>query len=71
MTTINWEKYGNSIADNEYCAINQSVRDVDAIIEELQHIHNNYSTHAMSEHGLWLQGGKELLGEVIEYLKRV
>ena len=71
MTTINWEKYGNRIADNEYCATNGNVRDIDAIVEELQHIHDNYSTHAMNERELWLQGGKEMLGEVIEYLKRV
>lgn len=71
MTTINWPEYGNSIADNELSAINNRVRDIDAIIQELKEIHQNYNTHAMSDHGLWLKGGKEMLGEVIEYLERL
>ena len=71
MTGIDWTKYGNAIADNEYHADNGNVRDIDAILVELKEIYENYSTHAMSDRVLWLQGGKEMLGEVITYLERV
>jgi hypothetical protein len=71
MTEINWKKYGNGIADNECYAINGNVRDIDAIIEELRDIRENFSTHAMSDHVLWLKGKAEMLDEVISYLERV
>lgn len=33
--------------------------------------HKRFDTHAMSDHALFLQGEKEMLGKVIVYLQRV
>lgn len=68
---VNWEKYGNAIADNEFSATNGNVRDIDAILDELRDVQKNFSTHAMNDHVLWLKGKAEMLGEVITYLERV
>ena len=71
MTETNWNKYGSAIADNEYAATKGNVRDIDAILEELRDVRDNFSTHAMSDHALWLKGKAEMLDEVIAYLERV
>lgn len=54
------------ISDNE-----RTLRDIDAVIEELKKVQNNFSTHSMSDHALFLQGKLEMLNEVIEYLEYV
>ncbi len=69
--SIDWDKYGCGIADNESCSLEGNVRDIDAIIDDLEDIRANFSTHAMSDHALWLKGKAEMLDEVITYLRRV
>lgn len=71
MSDIDWNKYGNAIADNEASSLEGNVRDIDAIIDELEDVRANFSTHAMSDHALWLKGKAEMLDEVIDYLRRV
>lgn len=41
------------------------------LILELENVYNNMSTHAMSEYIMVLQGKKQILGEIINYLKYV
>ena len=48
-----------------------NLRNIDEIIDELDRLHSNMDTHAMSDHELFLQGRKEMLGEVINYLKSI
>ena len=40
------------------------------IIDTLTKIHNNFDTHAMSEHTLYLQGQKIMLNEIIKFIKK-
>jgi len=40
------------------------------ILVYLINLHAGMSTEAMSEHQLWLQGRKSMLGEIIEFIKR-
>ena len=63
---MDFTKYGFSISDNQ-----GELRDVSGIISELKEIKDNHSTHAMSDHVLFLQGQKDTLEQVIAYLKRV
>ena len=65
------DNYGYSISDNEFCAINGNVRDIDAIIAELQEVLNDFSTHSMNESILYLQGQRDMINIIITYLKRV
>ena len=59
----------------KYCGV--SVKDngefssLDDIIEELTKFLNQFSTHAMSDHGLFLQGMEYAYQDVIDYLARV
>lgn len=39
--------------------------------DNLALVHNQFDTHSMNEYALHLQGQKELLGEVISYLRRI
>lgn len=41
------------------------------IIEELEGFADQFSTHAMSDHGLFLKGKAEAYRDVIDYLSRV
>jgi len=54
------------IADND-----GNLRDIDEIIAELQKLYDNYDTHSMNEYVLYLQGEKNMILKIIEYLKRV
>jgi len=54
------------IADND-----GNLRDIDEVIEELQKLYDNYSTHSMNDHALYLQGEKNMILEIIRYLKRI
>jgi len=65
------DSIGYAISDNETCSINGQVRDIDAILEELQGVLDNFSTHSMNESALFLQGQKSMLEIIIKYLKRV
>jgi len=64
--SIDWEKYGNNISDCE-----GELRDISNILSELKEIQQHFSTHAMSDHALFLQGKAEMLKEIIQYLQRV
>ncbi|GEM_PF-1819368 len=59
-------KYGYHIRDNE-----GNLRDKDEIIAELTEVAANFSTHAMSDYALFLQGEKSALNKIIKYLKRI
>ena len=62
-----FEDYGYGISDQD-----GDLRDISAVLKELEEIQNKFSTHAMSSyHESYLQGKEEMLAEVIEYLKRV
>ena len=65
------DNYGYNISDNEFCAVNGNVRDIDAIIAELQEVLNDFSTHSMNESILYLQGQRDMINIIITYLKRV
>lgn len=58
--------YGYAISDRD-----GELRDIAEIISELKEIHEGFSTHAMSDEVLFLQGKKKMLAEVIQYLERV
>jgi len=66
MKEVDWCEFGNGISDSE-----GKLRDVSAIINELNTIKENLSTHSMSEHQLYLSGRKDMLIEVIKYLEYV
>ena len=59
-------KYGYLISDSD-----GELRDISGIIAELKEVEANFSTHAMSDHALFLQGEKSALNKIIEYLERV
>ena len=42
-----------------------------AVVAEMKEVRDNFSTNAMSDHALFLQGKFEMLNEVIEYLEYV
>lgn len=58
--------YGLSIADSE-----GDLRDISGILSVLKEVRENFSTRAMSDHALFLEGKLEMLEEVIEYLEFV
>lgn len=47
------------------------LRDVDEILSQLSSVYSTFSTHAMSDHALFLHGQKDMLGQVIDYLRRI
>ena len=61
-----FENYGKAISDCD-----GELRDIDGVIAEFEEIQRNLSTHAMSDHRLFLQGKAEMLCEVIQYLRRI
>jgi hypothetical protein len=61
-----FEGYGMAISDND-----GELRDIGGILYELKEVEANFSTHAMSDHALFLKGKLEMLGEIIEYLEFV
>jgi len=65
MTDL-FENYGFAISDCD-----GELRDIGGIIAELEEVQRSFSTHAMSDHQLFLQGKAEMLNEVIQYLRRV
>lgn len=66
--SIEWEKYGNTISDRI-----GELRNISEIISELEEIEGNFSTDAMSDYALFLQGKAkaEMLNEIIQYLRKV
>lgn len=42
----------------------------EALLFELVSLQNGFSTHAMSDRTIFLQGKKEMLDEIIDYLKK-
>lgn len=69
MSYLKLENYGFGITDSPIYA--DRLRDIDGIIAELKDVHGKFSTHAMSDHALVLDGIKIGLSEVIEYLERI
>jgi hypothetical protein len=61
-----FKDYGYAISD-----MDGELRDMGGVVAELEEIQRNFSTHAMSDHQLFLQGKAEMLAEVIQYLRRV
>lgn len=61
-----FKDYGHAISDCD-----GDLRDITAVISELEEIRRNFSASAMSEHQIFLQGKSEMLSEVIDYLRRV
>jgi len=43
---------------------------ISAFIDVLESNYKNFSTHSMNEHALFLQGQKDMLGQVITLLKQ-
>ena len=52
----------------DYCDINCEPT-IEAITVELEKYRDNFSTHSMNDHTLYLQGSKNMLDRVINYLK--
>lgn len=48
-----------------------NLRDIDEIIAQLQDLFLNFDTHSMNDGVLYLQGQKDAIGDMLEYLKRV
>jgi len=42
----------------------------EALLEQLQALNDDFSTHAMSDTVLYLQGQKKMLHSIITYIKR-
>ncbi len=45
--------------------------DLKEIISELENLRHQSSTQAMSDHALFLQGKREMLSDIIKYLKKI
>lgn len=69
MSRVTWNECSLVISDN--VSSSDNLRDRDEIIDELTKVYDNYSTHSMNESALFFQGEKAMLGQVIDYLKRV
>ena len=50
---------------------NGELQDLEELIEELEPFVEQFSTHAMSDYALYLQGQKDAYQDVLKYLKRV
>lgn len=50
---------------------NFGLYDLHEIISELKKFHENFDTHAMSDHANTLRGQKQMLGDIIKYLERI
>ena len=61
-----FKKYGHLISDCD-----GDLRDISGIIGDLEEIQRNFSTSAMSDQQLFLQGRADMLCEVIQFLRRV
>ena len=66
MSDIDWTKYGNAISDND-----GELRDISAIIAELEEIQLNFSATAMNDRVLFLRGRADMLCDIIQYLRKV
>lgn len=59
------------IKDLEINLTDATVRDyAKELIEQLIQLHENIDLHSMNEYGLFLQGRKEMLGEIITYIRK-
>ena len=50
---------------------NGEFHNLNEIISELENLRHQSSTQAMSDHQLFLQGKKEMLSDIIKYLKKL
>jgi len=66
MNIRDLKNYGCSISDNE-----GELRDVSGVVAELKELRDNFDTDSMSDYSLTLQGQKEMLSAIIEYLERI
>ena len=55
-----------NISDNE-----GNLKDIDAIKDGLTEVYGGFSIHAMSDHAIYLQGQRNMLGQIIDYLKKL
>ena len=55
-----------NISDND-----GTLRDIVEIIRGMAELYKNFDILAMSEHTLFLQGQKDMLGQIIGYLMRI
>ena len=69
MSRVTWNECSLVISDN--VSSSDNLRDRDEIIDELTKVYDNYSTHSMNESALFFQGEKAMLGQVVDYLKRI
>lgn len=61
----------NNIKDLNISLTDRSVKEYsDELLEQLEQLNNNFSTHAMSDHMVYLQGQKNMLEQLITYIKR-
>lgn len=56
---------------NTNIADNGELHDLNEIISEFENLRHQSSTQAMSDHQLFLQGKKEMLSDIIKYLKKI
>jgi hypothetical protein len=55
-----------NISDND-----GTLRNLDEIIATMTKLHENFDTHAMSDYRIYREGQKDMLEEIISYLKRI
>lgn len=63
---VNIRDFGVNISDSD-----GNLRNINEIISELERVYNSFDTSSMSEHTLYLEGQKNMLGMIIEYLKKL
>jgi len=55
-----------NISDNE-----GTLRNVEEIITTMKKLHDTFDTHAMSDYKIYLEGQKDMLSDIIDYLGRI
>ncbi len=63
---MNLNDYGHAISDSE-----GNLKNIDDVVEELTEILKSHSIESMSDHALFLNGQRDALEKIIEYLKRI
>jgi hypothetical protein len=66
QNNLRLDQLGILISDNE-----GNLRNVDEIISELQGLYDGWDTHSMNDSALYLQGQKDMILNIINYLKRI
>jgi hypothetical protein len=66
QNNLRLDQLGILISDND-----GNLRNVDEIISELQGLYDGWDTHSMNDSILYLQGQKDMILNIINYLKRI